>query len=809
MTRGSYDFLEIEKRWQQFWHNRKVSYVDTEKVTNKFYMLMMYPYPSGDLHVGHGRNYILGDAVYRYFHMRGRRALNPMGWDAFGLPAENAAIQNKIHPSEWTFQNIQRMKEQFYRWGILYDWDKEITTCTPEYYRWNQMLFLRMLKKGLAYRAYAPVNWCPSCGTVLANEQVVNEKCERCSTLVEGKMLEQWFLKITAYADRLLEGLDQLIQWPERVITLQKNWIGKSSGTDIQFKIPGLNEEITVFTTRPDTLFGATYLALAPEHPLAEKLVRKEDQDKLKHLSHRDLEDTEKIGIPAIHDAVHPLTGKQIPIWIANFVLMEYGTGAIMSVPAHDQRDFEFAGKYGIPIVEVIRAQNGYDGTSAYEGSGSLIHSGPFDGMDSEPSKKAITEKLQQAGLGKASIRYKLRDWLISRQRYWGTPIPVVYCDNCGVVPEKADNLPVLLPDIKLSGGSGNPLEGVEEFIRCACPSCGKPARRETDTMDTFVDSSWYYARFITPRQKQEMFNSSLVNKWLPVDLYIGGIEHAILHLLYARFICRVLYDLDLVNFEEPFTRLFTQGMIYKYSETTNRLEKMSKSKGNVVPPDELIREYGADTERLYTLFIGPPEKDAEWDDRSVKGSFRFLNRLWQLSMEILTEEEQDDTFGSSENQLLRKLHITVKKATFDFEKFHFNTAIASIMELCNELSAYRQSEHRNKRLELTTINTICKLLHPIAPHITEEIMSRFGAEHTLMETPWPSYDPELAKEEKVTIVVQVNGKLRDQLEVERGTKEEAIKQMARETPGVIRHISEKPVTRVIYIKEKLVNFVV
>ncbi|HPR64862.1 MAG TPA: leucine--tRNA ligase [Thermoanaerobaculia bacterium] len=809
MTDRQYDFQTIEQRWQQFWHGRNVAYVDTSKVTDKFYMLMMFPYPSGNLHVGHGRNYILGDAVYRYFQMRGRRALNPMGWDAFGLPAENAAIKNKTHPRTWTLENIKRMKDQFYRWGILYDWSKEVTTCLPDYYRWNQWLFLQMVKRDLAYRSYAPVNWCPSCTTVLANEQVVAGGCERCGTLVEGKMLEQWFFRITRYADRLLEGLDTLVQWPERVLTLQRNWIGRSAGSDIQFDIPELNTSVTVFTTRPDTLFGATFLAIAPEHPLAEKMVAPEEQEKLKQLCTRDPEDTAKKGIKARVHAIHPLTGKKMPVWIANFVLMEYGTGAIMSVPGHDQRDFEFARAYDIPIVEVIHKENGFDGNCAYDGPGKLINSGEFDGMDSEDAREAITARLAEQGRGNSMVRYKLRDWLISRQRYWGTPIPMVYCDACGIVPEKEENLPILLPEVELTGRSGNPLASSEEFLTCFCPACGKPARRETDTMDTFVDSSWYYARYITPKEGSGMFNRSLADKWLPIDLYIGGIEHAILHLLYSRFICRVLHDIGMISIEEPFTRLFTQGMIYKFSETTQKLEKMSKSKGNVVPPDELIREYGADTERLYTLFIGPPEKDAEWNDRGVIGAYRFLNRFWNLAMDIREGTEEDCTFGEAENRLLRKFHTTIKKTTRDFEKFHFNTAVSAIMELLNELSAYHQGKVRDKKLEIDTVKAMCKLLHPIAPHITEEVFQIYGGEHSLMETPWPAYNPDLAKEERVTIVIQVNGKLRDQFEVDRGTPEEEIKTMARECENIARHIGNSPIRKVIYVKEKLVNFVI
>jgi leucyl-tRNA synthetase len=810
MIRRAYDFQAIESKWQRWWQERRVAAVNTAVPTDKFYTLMMFPYPSGKLHVGHGRNYILGDAVYRYFRMRGRRPLNPMGWDAFGLPAENAALKHGSHPYAWTMENIAEMKRQFASWGVLYDWDREVMTCVPEYYRWNQWFFIQMLKRGLAYRGLANANWCPSCATVLANEQVVGGGCERCGTAVEGRLLEQWYFRITAYAERLLQGLDRLRQWPERVVTLQRNWIGRSEGTDILFEIPALKASVTVFTTRPDTLFGATYLALAPEHLLAERLIRSEDLAELQRMRLRKQDTDEKWGIRTRYEAEHPLTGKPVPIWIANFVLMEYGTGAIMSVPAHDQRDFEFAAKYGIPIVEVIHRDGGFDGTAAYTEEGVLIGSGTFDGLPNEEAKRAITAELERQGKGKGSVRYKIRDWLISRQRYWGTPIPVVYCPSCGAVPEKEENLPVLLPmDVTIQGSKGNPLASHPGFLNAACPQCGQAARRETDTMDTFVDSSWYFCRYVTPREDQAMFRSDLVNAWLPVDLYIGGIEHAILHLLYARFFTHALKDLGMVDFEEPFRQLFTQGMITKYSEQTKKLEKMSKSKGNVVSPNEIIEAHGADTERLYTLFIGPPEKDAEWNDQGVLGASRFLHRLWQFAQEA-AEATAEAESGPEEQALVRKLHQTIKKVTIDHERFHFNTAIAAVMELMNAYGRYHEKPVRSAALEREVILTVVRLLHPMAPHITEELWEQFGHEPSLLDVPWPSYSPELAKEETVTVAVQVNGKLRDQIQVPESASKEEVLEAARRAPKAVPFLEGKELRRdPIYVPKKLVNFVV
>lgn len=803
----NYDFKSIEEKWQKIWNEKKVAKVENNKVEKKFYMLMMFPYPSGKLHVGHGRNYILGDAVYRFLRMKGLKPLNPMGWDSFGLPAENAAIGKGFHPKKWTLENIQEMKKQFEKWGVLYDWDREILTCDPSYYKWNQWFFLKMYKNNLAYKASANANWCPNCNTVLANEQVVGGVCERCGTQVEGRLLKQWFLRITNYAERLLKGLERLKNWPERVITLQRNWIGKSEGTDITFEIKGLNKKIEVFTTRADTLFGATFLAISPDHPLSEELIDKEKFSELKSLRMMKGETYEKMGIKAKYNAIHPLTEKEIPIWIANFVLMEYGTGAIMSVPAHDQRDFEFATKYGINIVEVIHNPKGFDGSCAYTGEGILINSFDFNGMESEKAKEAITEKLEKIGKGKKSVRYKLRDWLISRQRYWGTPIPVVYCSNCGIVPEVEENLPVILPMNKeFKGLKGNPLEASLDFLNTKCPKCGLDAKRETDTMDTFVDSSWYFLRYINPKEESGPFISEEVNKFLPVDLYIGGIEHAILHLLYSRFFTYVLYDFGLVNFEEPFEKLFTQGMICKISSITGKLEKMSKSKGNVVAPDEIISKYGADTERLYTLFIGPPEKDAEWSDQGVAGCFRFLKRIWDLSFEISKMEE--NLSQERDDKILRKFHQTIKKVTEDYERYHFNTAIAALMEFFNFFE--KNIKIKNKSFLEEILLDFLKLLYPMAPHICEEInQTFFGNKEIFLEKEWPKYVPELAKEEMVTIAIQVNGKLRGQIEVPENSEEEFVVEKAIKEEKVRNYLEGKEIRKKIYVKNKIINFVV
>lgn len=814
--REPYDPQAIEPKWQEYWDAQRVAFVDTAG-DKDLYMLNMFPYPSGDLHVGHGRNYILGDCLFRYFLMNGRRVLNPMGWDAFGLPAENAAIKRNIHPREWTVSNIARMKRQFRRWGILYDWDKEIASCEPEYYRWNQWLFLKMWEKGLAYRGTAPVNWCPSCRTVLANEQVVGGGCERCGTEVVQKELEQWFLRITAYADRLLEGLDRLPNWPEKVKVMQRNWIGRSVGCDVQFTVEALGEKLTIFTTRVDTIFGATFVAIAPEHPLAERakstapdadywefVVRLKNQTRLQ----REAEGGEKEGRFTGLYATNPFNGQKLPIWVANFVLMDYGTGAIMSVPAHDQRDFAFARKYGLPIRLVVLGP-GMDASAplqdAYTGPGQLVNSGQFSGMDWREAQEAMATFAQERGFGEKKVRYRLRDWLISRQRYWGTPIPAIYCQGCGVVPVPEKDLPVLLPtDVAFGGIEGNPLEKSPSFTQTTCPRCGKTARRETDTMDTFVDSSWYYLRFINPHVHDRMFDQERAQRWMPVDVYIGGIEHAILHLMYSRFIYKVLYDFGLVPNDEPFSLLFNQGMIVAKSSISGKLEKMSKSKGNVVAPDELIARYGADTERVYTLFMAPPEKEAEWTDEGVAGAHRFLQRVWALQDAVFEASEADGDALAKE-KLLVAVHRTIKKVTEDLQRFHPNTAIAAMMELANAIQEARGLVGAAGMRE--AYETLLKLLQPIAPHVTEELWRILGHESTLLQAGWPTYDEALLAKQKVTIAIQVNGKLRATVEAYPGLNAEEARALAADAAS--RWLVGKEIVKVVHVPDKLVSFVV
>ena len=842
-----YSPKEIEEKWQRRWAEARVAEVDVTAPGEKFYMLNMFPYPSGDLHVGHGRNYILGDALYRYFRMRGRVALNPMGWDAFGLPAENAAIKRGIHPREWTVNNIARMKLQFARWGILYDWSKELASCEPEYYRWNQWLFLQLYKRGLAYRGKAPVNWCPADRTVLANEQVVDGRCERCGTVVEQRELEQWFLKITDYADRLDAGLDTLVDWPEKVKLMQRNWIGRSVGADVEFPVPALGGSVRIFTTRPDTIYGATFMVLAPEHPAVATLIADHPQRAeieqwiagVRNQSNLERQEAGKEGRFTGKFAINPFTSEEIPIWLGNFVLMQYGTGAIMAVPGHDQRDFEFANQYGLATRIVVmpnvgRASARPDGlkpvlheadlTEAYvvkDDSGVIVNSPVIDGLAPPQAIETIIDEIERRGIGKRMVRYRLRDWLISRQRYWGTPIPMLYCEKCGIVPVPEEQLPVTLPlDVPFTGREGNPLAKHEQFVNATCPQCGGAARRETDTMDTFVDSSWYYARFVSARDNEKIFDSKVVDRWLPVDQYIGGIEHAILHLLYARFITRTLHDMGLVDFEEPFASLFNQGMIIKegyrtaagqwiplddveprdggYARKstgeplTAEMAKMSKSQFNVVPPDELIARFGADTERVYTLFIAPPDKEAAWSDDGVIGAYRFLGRVWNMGVAVA------DVAPSPE--LVRKTHQTIDAVTRRFDRFDFNTAISALMELSN---AIPQPVPRQSYLVLL------KLLHPFAPHITEELWEMLGEQGFILTSNWPVADPELMKEDVVTIVVQVNGKLRGQVEVPNPPLEETVLAAVRANPNVKKWVEGKQVVKEIYVPGKLVNVVI
>ncbi|HVT05676.1 MAG TPA: leucine--tRNA ligase [Thermoanaerobaculia bacterium] len=849
-----YEPKQIEPKWQQRWAEEKVAEVDVTKPGEKFYMLNMFPYPSGDLHVGHGRNYILGDAYYRYLRMSGRAALNPMGWDAFGLPAENAAIKRGIHPRDWTVSNIAREKKQFEAWGILYDWSKELASCDPEYYRWNQWLFLQLFERGLAYRGKAPVNWCPGCRTVLANEQVVDGRCERCSSEVIQRDLEQWFFKITDYADRLDAGLDALVNWPEKVRLMQRNWIGRSVGADVRFDVPKLGRSITVFTTRPDTIYGATFMVLAPEHSDVPALIADHPQrdgvlafiEKVRNQSNleRQADTAGKEGRFTGAFAINPFTNEEIPIWLGNFVLPQYGTGAIMSVPAHDQRDFEFARQYDLPIRVVVRPrETQLDAAAMTEAftdkeSSVSVASGAITGLGITEAIEKISDDIEARGIGRKMTRYRLRDWLISRQRYWGTPIPIIYCEKCGTVPVPSVDLPVRLPlDVPFTGREGNPLAKHEGFVNVDCPRCGGKARRETDTMDTFVDSSWYYARFISARDSTQIFDSELVNRWLPVDQYIGGVEHAILHLLYSRFICRVLYDMKLVGFEEPFARLFNQGMITKegYRDPAENMSwvpltevetrdgvpyrkgtearlipevgKMSKSRYNVVPPDELIERFGADTERVYTLFIAPPEKEAAWSDEDVIGIYRFLNRVWRLGEQIgaLTEDAADPAAA----KMIRKAHQTIAGVSVRIEKFEFNTSISLMMELSNAIGEYLGQGGRSRSDARSAYLPLLKLLHPFAPHITEEIWEQLVGDDLLVRSSWPSADRELMKEDVLTIVVQVNGKLRGQIEVDPAADEPTILSEAKGQAKVVPHLEGKTIVKSIYVPGKLVNLVV
>jgi leucyl-tRNA synthetase len=817
---GPYEHQAVEAKWQDRWERHRAAEVDLRHSHEKYYMLMMFPYPSGDrLHVGHGRNYILGDVLFRYLRMTGKKALNPMGWDAFGLPAENAAIQRGIHPGDWTFGNIKVMKEQFRRWGILFDWSKELASCTPEYYRWNQWLFLRMLEKGLAYKKKAPVNWCPSCQTVLANEQVVDGVCERCGTPVVQRDLEQWFFRITEYADRLLAGLDTLPGWPEKVKIMQRNWIGRSEGAELRFAVPAVGETVTVFTTRPDTVHGATFLVLAPEHSMVPKLIADSPQrgpleewiEGVRNTPRieREGESAPKQGRDTGARATNPATGEAIPIWIANYVLPGYGTGAIMAVPAHDTRDLAFARQEGLPVRLVYRTDELSDGASLSEAivEGGAIRGIPgFEGLGPGPETiRRFVAWAEEKDFGKGAVSYRLRDWLISRQRYWGTPIPIINCPKHGGVPVPDDELPVTLPyDVEFTGREGNPLSHVPSFVDVKCPKCGGPAKRETDTMDTFVDSSWYYFRFLSSKDATRMFDPEIVARWAPVDQYIGGIEHAILHLLYSRFVCRVLHDFGMVSFEEPFTNLFNQGMITRFSEKSGRIEKMSKSRGNTVSPDELIESMGADTERVYTLFIGPPEKEAEWSDEAVNGAYRFLGRVWRLADRL---QEAPPT-APADADLERDRQATIQRVTQSMDTFHFNTAVASLMELLNSLGRALEEKTASRVCVETTYETLLKLLNPMAPHISEELWERRGHVESLLETNWPEYDETKLRRERVNLVVQIDGKLRDRVEVDASAGEKDVREAVLASPKVQEHLGGREIAKAVLVPGRLINLV-
>ena len=832
MSLSHYDPEAIEKKWQHAWEADQTFHVENSSDKPKYYVLEMFPYPSGRIHMGHVRNYSIGDVVARFKRMQGCNVLHPMGWDAFGLPAENAAIKHKTHPAKWTFENIDYMRTQLKRLGYSYDWTRELATCHPEYYKWEQEFFLKLLEKDLVYRKKSPVNWCPSCHTVLANEQVEDGLCWRCDSVVVHKELSQWFLRITNYAEELLDFLPKLGSgWPDRVLTMQRHWIGKSHGMEIQFAIDGQDETITVFTTRQDTLFGATFMSLAPEHPLVDTLIKgkpeaaavqafREKVDRMDSIV-RTADDLEKEGCFTGSYCINPVTGVKMPIFVANFVLMGYGTGAVMAVPAHDQRDFEFAKKYDLPLQVVIQPEgetlDPATMVEAYSDPGYLTASGEFNGMFNEDAKEKIAASLDAQDLGKKTVNYRLRDWNISRQRFWGAPIPIVYCPECGAVPLTPEDLPVELPrDITTREDGKSPLPDYDPFVKTTCPRCGKPARRETDTMDTFMESSWYFARYTDARRTESAFDPEAVKYWLPVDQYIGGIEHAILHLLYARFWVKVLRDLGyLTGVDEPFKNLLTQGMVLKDGA------KMSKSKGNVVDPNNLIEKYGADTTRLFCLFAAPPEKDLEWSDAGVEGAHRFLNRLWRLVDELLPLLQATGPaikvngmdLNEAEKDLRRKEHETIAKATMDIQnKFQFNTVIAASMEMVNYIYKVKEPFKASKngpQLLSSAVSSVLTLLAPITPHICEELWETMGYPTHLSEQPWPAHDPEALQKDEITIVVQVNGKLRCRMDVAAHATKDEIEQKALADPNVLKHTQGKTIRKVIVIPEKLVNVVV
>ncbi|MBI4682986.1 MAG: leucine--tRNA ligase [Nitrospirae bacterium] len=832
-----YNAQKTEKKWQEFWEEQKLFAVKEDTELPKFYCLEMFPYPSGRIHMGHVRNYVIGDVITRYKKMRGFNVLHPMGWDAFGMPAENAAIKHGIHPSKWTRENISYMKEQLKKMGLVYDWQREVTTCNPEYYRWNQWFFLKMLERGLAYKKTSSVNWCPSCETVLANEQVINDGCWRCDTTVGQKELEQWFFKITAYADELLKDAGTLSEWPEKVVTMQRNWIGRSEGVEVDFRIAGSDRKLRIFTTRQDTLYGATFMSVAKKHPVVAELVR--DEEIIKNIEALSDDPEEKQGVFTGCYAENPLTGDNIPVYAANFVLMEYGTGAIMAVPAHDQRDFEFAKKYDLPIKVVIVPErrgevfspllekhgsaqaDAYKLQKAFEDDGVLVESGPFSGLTSEEAREKIADFLEKEGLAKKVVNYKLRDWGISRQRYWGTPIPIIYCSSCGIVPVPERDLPVVLyQDVQLSGKGASPLSEVRDFVVTKCPKCGGNAKRETDTMDTFVDSSWYFIAYCLGGNEKIDFTSSLrtgektspLQYWMPVDQYIGGIEHAVLHLLYSRFFTKVLRDLGLVEINEPFSRLLTQGMVIKDGA------KMSKSKGNVVDPDFLVNNYGTDTVRIFSMFAAPPERDLEWSDQGVDGAMRFLNRIWafvynnhdNLCISGSGRLKDISCFQAQASQLLRKTHQTIKKVTNSIERdYHFNTAIAALMELVNETLAFSPANDDERNLLRFTIKQVILLLSPFAPHFSEELWRETGESQSVFNEKWPAWDEDIAREEEIELVVQINGKVRAKIMTAAGLDDETVKGKAFSDPKINEIIKDKTPKKVIVVKGRLVNIVI
>ncbi len=820
----------IEKKWQDRWQREKLFEVEEDPAREKYYLLEMFPYPSGRIHMGHVRNYSIGDVVARFLMMRGYNVLHPMGWDAFGMPAENAAIKANTHPARWTYDNIDYMRSQLQKLGFSYDWSREFATCDVSYYRWEQLFFLKMYEEGLAYRRSAYVNWCHTCHTVLANEQVEGGVCWRCDQPVVQKEMDQWFFKITDYVEELLDFTYKLPGWPERVLTMQQNWIGKSYGSKIIFPLTSGDGQIMVFTTRADTLFGATFMSLAPEHPMVEKLSRGTHQEeavlrfvekaKQAKRSDREAELLEKEGVFTGSTCINPVTHEKMPIYVANFVLMAYGTGAVMAVPAHDQRDFEFATKYGLPIKVVIVPEDNASSahaeplTAANEEDGMLVNSGAFSGMTSAQGREAITAALAAQSLGEETIQYRLRDWGISRQRYWGAPIPIIYCERCGVVPVPEKDLPVVLPtDVELLPNGASPLPVYEPFAKAICPQCSGPARRETDTMDTFVESSWYFARFACASSHEAPLDRRKVAYWLPVNQYIGGIEHAVLHLLYARFFTKVLRDLGYLDADEPFLNLLTQGMVIKDGA------KMSKSKGNVVDPDEMIETYGADTVRLFCLFAAPPEKDLEWSDQGVEGASRFLSRIWRLVADhegpLQAVESYRDGAGLSKPlaDLHRKTHQTIKKVTEDIgDRFHFNTAIAAVMELVNQMYQVLELPSRDGPfwpVMKAAVEAMILLVSPIVPHIAEELWQALGHSGSVVKAPWPKWSEAALQAEEVLIVVQVNGKLRSRITVSAEATREQVEQAALKDARTQDFIAGKTIKKIVVVPDKLVNIVV
>jgi leucyl-tRNA synthetase len=816
MPEKQYDHNQIEMKWHQRWENQPLYKPEADTTKPKYYVLEMLPYPSGTLHVGHLRNYAIGDALARYKWMQGFNVLHPMGWDAFGLPAENAAIKNNRHPREWTLSNIAAMKRQHNRMGFSYDWDLEVSTCEPEYYRWNQWFFLKMLERGIAYRKKALVNWCPECATVLANEQVVDGCCWRHeSTPVVQRELEQWFFRITQYADELLADIGNLEGgWPDRVLSMQRNWIGRSEGTEIDFQLEGLPTNIRVFTTRVDTIFGATCLILAPGHPLVKELVDAEGQKRVKAMldaqARKGPGDIEKDGFATGHYAVNPYSGENLPVWVGNFVLMGYGTGAIMAVPAHDQRDFEFCTQFGLPIVPVIRPVDSALADpatmkEAFGDDGIVENSGPYSGLTSEEARAQMNALAKSAGFGEKAVTFRIKDWGVSRQRYWGTPIPVIHCPKHGVVPVPEDQLPVKLPlNVEITGRGKSPLENVPEFLNVKCPICGEDARRETDTMDTFVDSSWYFYRYCDAQNSTAPFDSKKIAYWFPIDQYIGGVEHAILHLIYSRFWTKVMRDIGVIQNDEPVKRLFTQGMVIKDGA------KMSKSKGNVVSADEMIDKFGADTGRLFELFAAPPERDLDWTDAGAEGSYRFIGRVYRFVTRNIDRADASSEAPRSEGdkRVLRKLHQTLKKITEDFEsRWHFNTSIASIMELVNEL--YACESDLTPPVIADVLEKLTLLLGPFAPYVAEEMWEEMGRTGPVFKQQWPAFDEELAREEGAEVVLQVNGKVRSKVTVPFGTSKADLEKIALEDDRIQTFVAGKQIVKIVVVPDKLVNIVV